>query len=674
MYLLLRNSLCREIKSLRTTLLRSRVNLCKKTRAAEKSSIPRLAYGVTLGGGTFLSLHCLRTGQVNVKCQAAAPVQQIPHQFDWRRLWSYLRPHFLKLLGAVISAIVVAYLNIKIPIFLGVFVNTLSKYAGIGGATVKTTLGEFLADIRRPGFHLFSLYGLQSLFTFFYIILLSQIGEDMAAQIKQDLYRQIIVQDLAFFDRNRTGELVNRLTTDVHDFKSSFKQCISQGLRCAAQLIGGGISLVAISPHMAGVALISVPSVVLMFSMLGQSLRALSKKTLAQTEKATAVCEEALSNIRTVRSNASEYQEAEVFERETNEAATLAQNLGSGIAVFQALTNFMLNGMVASTLLCGGYLMSTNQLTAGQLMAFLVAAQGVQRSLTQGSLLLGSVIRGMAAGTRVFDYLAISPQVHLERGLSIPSDVLKGHIRFHGVSFAYPTRAEQTVLKDFCLTLEPGKTVALVGASGSGKSTVAALLERFYEPSSGTIELDGFQLSDISPMWLRGHVIGFIEQQPILFATSIFDNIKYGRPDATDDEVFEAARLAQCHDFIRDLPDSYDTHVGERGVQLSGGQRQRIAIARALLKKPTVLILDEATSALDATSEAEVQKALDQAVQNRTTLVIAHRLSTIRNADLIVVLNHGRIVEMGTHEQLTAKRGLYYALVSHQSEEARQRG
>ncbi|GAB0087696.1 ATP-binding cassette sub-family B member 8, mitochondrial [Sergentomyia squamirostris] len=656
MILLLRNPLCRELKSFRNTILKSRLSISRKPPALEKSPISRLAYGVTISGCTFLGLHCLRTRSVNVKCQTALPVREISHhQFDWHRLWSYLRPHCLKLLGAVISAIVVAYLNIKIPIFLGVFVNTLTKYAGVGGAT--------------------------SLFTFFYIILLSQIGEDMAAKIKQDLYRQILIQDLAFFDRNRTGELVNRLTTDVQDFKSSFKQCISQGLRCAAQLIGGGISLVTISPHMAGIALISVPSVVLMFSMLGQSLRTISKETQRQTEKTTSVCEEALSNIRTVRANASEYHELEVFERETNKTAVLAQSLGSGIAIFQSLTNFMLNGMVASTLLCGGYLMSTNQLTAGQVMAFLVSAQGVQRSLTQGSLLFGSVIRGMTAGTRVFEYLAISPQIALERGLTIPSDVLRGHIRFQGVNFSYPTREEQAVLKDFSLVLEPGKTVALVGASGSGKSTVAALLERFYEPSSGSIQLDGFDLAEISQMWLRGHAIGFIEQQPILFATTIFENIKYARPDATDDEVFEAARLAQCHDFIRELPDSYETNVGERGAQLSGGQRQRIAIARALLKKPTILILDEATSALDATSEAEVQKALDSAVQNRTTLVIAHRLSTIRNADLIVVLNQGRIVEVGTHDQLIAKKGLYFALVSHQSEskstadqDARQRG
>lgn len=202
------------------------------------------------------------------------------------------------------------------------------------------------------------------------------------------------------------------------------------------------------------------------------------------------------------------------------------------------------------------------------------------------------------------------------------------------------------VLKDFSLTLRPGQTVALVGASGSGKSTIASLVERFYEPTAGNIKLDGYKLSDISPYWLRANVLGFIEQQPVLFGTSILENIRYGKPDAGEEDVFAAARLSQSHDFVTALPDGYSTHVGERGTQLSGGQRQRIAIARALLKNPRILILDEATSALDATSEAEVQRALDTAVQNRTTLVIAHRLSTIRNADLIVVLDQGRVVEV----------------------------
>lgn len=583
-------------------------------------------------------------------------------KFDWRKLWSYLEPHLWELIGAVCAALIVAYINIRIPNLLGDLVNTLARYAN----TFVTDNNSFVKDVSKPATNLLSLYMLQSGFTFMYIYLLSRVGEQMAARMRQDLFKQLVIQDIAFFDENRTGELVNRLTADVQDFKTSFKQFVAQGLRSAAQLIGGGISLLMISPHMAAIALASVPCVVMLMSYLGRELRALSKNSQAQAERATGVCEEALSNIRTVRSSACEYREMQLFETETNEAARLAQELGYGIAIFQGLTNFFLNTLVLSTLFMGGHLMSKESLTPGALMAFLVASQGVQRSLAQGSILLGTMIRGMSAGSRVFEFLALQPQVELLRGYVIPQERLHGEIRFENVSFAYPMRPEQVVLKDFSLVLRPGQTVALVGASGSGKSTIAALVERFYEPTSGNIKIDGYKLSDISPYWLRSNVLGFIEQQPVLFGTSILENIRYGKPDAREEDVYAASRLSQSHDFVTALPDGYDTHVGERGTQLSGGQRQRIAIARALLKNPRVLILDEATSALDATSEAEVQKALDTAVQNRTTLVIAHRLSTIRNADLIVVMDQGRVVETGKHDELMAKRGLYFELVRQQ--------
>lgn len=255
------------------------------------------------------------------------------------------------------------------------------------------------------------------------------------------------------------------------------------------------------------------------------------------------------------------------------------------------------------------------------------------------------------------------------KGLIIPDEYLKGEIRFENVTFTYPCRPDQVVLKKFSLILKPGQTVALVGSSGSGKSTVASLLERFYEPDQGTITIDGHKLDEISPFWLRSELIGFIEQQPILFATTILENIRYGRPEATVEEVYEVSKQSQSHNFVTALPEAYSTNVGERGTQLSGGQRQRIAIARALLKKPIILILDEATSALDAGSEAIVQKALDSAIVNRTTLVIAHRLSTIRNADLIVVLDQGRIAEQGTHNELMKKKGLYFELVRQQEQQ-----
>lgn len=626
------------------------------------------------GGGVSIGLAArslLQQTRHEVQCEGnrlagviQKTLQQDDGKFDWKRFWSYLEPHLWEFLGAIAAALVVAYINIRIPNLLGDLINILARYAN---TYVKDPLSNsFFKDISKPASNLFSLYLMQSGFTFLYIYLLSRIGEQMAAKLRQDLFRQIIIQDIEFFDKNRTGELVNRLTADVQDFKTSFKQFVSQGLRSVAQLIGGGVSLFLISPHMAAIALASVPCVVMFMTYLGKKLRHLSQNSQAQSERATSVCEEALSNVRTVRSSACEYSEMELFERETDEAARLAQELGYGIAVFQGLTNFFLNGLVLSTLFMGGHLMSTESLSPGALMAFLVASQGVQRSLAQGSVLLGTMIRGMTAGTRVFEYLQLQPKVELVRGYEIPTERLNGEIRFENVSFAYPTRPDHIVLKDFNLTLRPGETVALVGASGSGKSTIASLVERFYEPTSGAIKIDGYKLEDISPHWLRGNVLGFIEQQPVLFATTILENIRYGRPGAKEDDIFAAAKLSQSHDFVTALPEGYSTNVGERGTQLSGGQRQRIAIARALLKNPKVLILDEATSALDATSEAEVQKALDTAVLNRTTLVIAHRLSTIRNADLIVVLDNGRVVESGKHDELMAKRGLYYDLVRQQ--------
>ena len=488
----------------------------------------------------------------------------------------------------------------------------------------------------------------------------------MAMEIRRDLFQNILMQDIEFFDKNRSGELVNRISTDVQDFKSSFKQTISQGLRSIAQLIGGSISLFLISSQLACIALVSIPSAILIGSLLGRKLRELSKKSQAQNEKATSVCAEALGNSRTVKSCAAEHIELMFFEQEVEESKNLSQNLGIGIALFQAMTNMFLNCMVLGTLYFGGHLMSSNSISAGELMAFLVASQNIQRSLAQGSILMGNVIRGLTAGARVFEYMIVEPKIDLISGRVIDDNDLRGEIRFENVNFSYPSRPDQVVLKDFSLTLKSGQTVALVGMSGSGKSTVAQLLERFYEPSSGAIYLDDIKLNELSPLWLRNDVIGYIDQQPILFACSILDNIRYGRENATIDEIIEVSKKSQSHDFIERLPDKYATQVGERGAQLSGGQRQRVSIARALIKEPIVLILDEATSALDSNSEAEVQKALDCAIVNRTTLIIAHRLSTIKNADLIVLVDNGRIKEKGTHDELMKKKGLYYELVRQQ--------
>jgi ATP-binding cassette subfamily B (MDR/TAP) protein 8 len=353
-----------------------------------------------------------------------------------------------------------------------------------------------------------------------------------------------------------------------------------------------------------------------------------------------------------------------VYNSELEVAEELNCNLGVGIGLLQGATNLALNGIVLGTLLFGGHLLSKEEITAGNLMSFLVATQTIQKSLSQLSMLFGQYVRGMTAAIRIFALMDIEPTVELHKGIKLHDMV--GEVSFKNVTFYYPTRSDHIVLKDFNMKLIPGKVTAICGLSGEGKSTVASLLERFYDIESGIITIDGNDIKLLDPSWLRGEVIGFINQEPILFGTTIMENIRFGKPEATDEEVIRAAKIANAHNFIEKFAQGYETTVGERGVTVSGGQKQRIAIARAIIKNPTILILDEATSALDTESEALVQDALEKAMKGRTVLVIAHRLSTIQNADVIAVISKGKIVETGTHSELKKIKGLYWQLIKQQ--------
>lgn len=588
-------------------------------------------------------------------------------KFDWPKFWTMLKPDIWTLAAAIAAALVVALINIKIPLILGGLVNIISK---ISSESEKS----FSEQILSPGLRLVSYFVAQSVFTFVYISLLSGVGERVAFEMKNQLFASLMSQDLSFFDEERTGELMNRLTTDVQNFKSAFKHCVSQGLRSGTQIIGCAGALISVSPQMTGMIMVLVPSVIIFGTYIGSLLRKLSARASAQVGRISTVAEEALSNIRTVRAFGMEDKECELLREESKKAQELNEQLGWGIGLFQAGTNLFLNGMVLTTLCMGGYLMSVNEMSAGDVMSFLVAAQTVQRSLAQVSLLYGEVLKGLGAGASVFEYINRKPKVPLIGGEVIPYHTLQPHVKFEDVTFSYPTRPDQQILKNFNLSIPAGSTVAIVGSSGNGKSTVAALLARMYEADSGTVTLGGHDLSKLDPTWLRSRVIGFINQEPVLFATSIKENIRYSKPSATDEEVVAVAKLAQADEFIQSFPEGYDTVVGEKGVTVSGGQKQRIAIARALLKNPSILILDEATSALDAQSEKTVQKALEIAAKGRTVLVIAHRLSTVKNADQIVVLQKGVIVEMGTHEELQKKKGYYWSLVQHQELMNRQVG
>ncbi|XP_071104467.1 mitochondrial potassium channel ATP-binding subunit-like [Haliotis cracherodii] len=579
--------------------------------------------------------------------------------FDHKGLWKLLLPEIWYLIAAVASALAVAVVNINIPLMLGDLVNVVSKFT-------TDTAASFFDDIKKPAMKLLGIYCLQGLLTFGYISLLSTVGENVAARMKIQLFESLLSQDIEFYDRHKTGELINRLTTDIQDFKSSFKLCISQGLRATTQTVGCVASLLMISPKLTGIMLIVVPAIISAGTALGSNLRTLSRKAQEQVSQATAVADEAIGNVRTVRAFAMESKENELYSQQVEKACHLNTQLGIGIGMFQGLANAALNGVVLGTMFAGGWMMSVHELNAGDLMSFLVATQTIERSLAQMSLLFGQIVKGVSAGARVFEFINHEAKIPLHGGKRIPFHALMGNLEFHNVGFSYPTRAEQEVLQNFNLKIQGGSVVALVGLSGGGKSTVAALLERFYDVTKGEITLDGINIQDLDPTWLRGRALGYINQEPILFATSVMENIRYGRPDASDQEVIEAAKQANAHNFISKFPEGYRTVLGERGVTVSGGQKQRIAIARALIKNPSVLILDEATSALDAESERIVQEALDKVIKGRTVLVIAHRLSTIRDADVIAVVSHGKIVEMGSHSKLKEKRGLYWELIRQQ--------
>lgn len=617
--------------------------------------------GLTVSARLFGSIAYCQLDVNNNVPEEVSTKETVP-EFNWEILWEFLKPQLLALIGAVVLAFGAAVLNIEIPLMLGDLVNVVARY-------MREHTGNYIGEIRSPALKLLGLYSLQGLLTSGYIILLSRVGERVAADMRKSLFTSLIRQDVAFFDANKTGQIVNRLTTDIQEFKSSFKLVVSQGLRSATQTVGCFVSLYVISPKLTGMMVVVLPCLVGAGALIGSFLRRVSRLAQDQVSKATGVADEALGNVRTVKAFAMEERELQLYALEVDKSCELNESLGSGIAVFQGLSNVVLNCIVLGTIFAGGSLMAGNEMSPGDLMSFLVASQTVQRSLASISILFGQMVRGISSGARVFEYLALEPTIPLTGGGRIPYNSLVGRVDFKNISFSYPTRPGHQILENFSLTLLPSKTVAIVGESGGGKSTVAALLERFYDPLGGVIMLDGLDIRTLDPSWLRGQVIGYINQEPVLFGSSVMENIRFGKPEATDAEVINAAKQANAHRFITSFPEGYNTVVGERGTTLSGGQKQRIAIARALIKNPSILVLDEATSALDAESERVVQEALDRATTGRTVLIIAHRLSTIQGADLICVMSNGRIIEAGTHLDLLSKGGLYAELIRRQTEE-----
>lgn len=497
--------------------------------------------------------------------------------------------------------------------------------------------------------------------------LFSLAGERVVARLRGDLFKSLMSQDVAFFDSQKTGDLTSRLSADTATLQSTVSSNISMALRNLAMVVGGIGALFYTSPRLTFVMLSVVPPVALGAMAYGRRVRKLSKESQDALAAANASAEEGLSGIRTVRSFDAEGAEVTRYRTAIGASFDLAKKRIANAATFMGVASFAAYAAAAAVLWYGARLVVAGNLSLGALVSFLVYSMQVAFSLGGLSELWADFNRATGAAERVFELLERTPTVNADGG-AVPAHI-EGRVAWETVDFAYPTRADVSVLKHFSLELKPGEVVALVGPSGAGKSTIASLLYRLYDPQGGAVKLDGADLKTLDPHWLRRQ-IGVVAQEPLLFSASVEENIRYGRPEATAEEVERAAKLANAHGFITRFPEGYKTLVGERGVQLSGGQKQRVAIARAVLKDPRLLILDEATSALDAESEHLVREALERLMEGRTTLVIAHRLSTVKGADRVVVLDQGAVAQSGTHATLLTQDGIYRRLVEKQFEAA----
>ena len=572
-------------------------------------------------------------------------------------LLPFLRPYRVRVALALLFLVGAAAATLALPLALRSLID---------GGLVSADPGARVMALREHFVALFGVGVALGVFSALRFYMVSWLGERITADLRNAVYAHVVRQSPEFFETTQTGEVLSRLTTDTTLVQTVVGSSLSMGLRNTVMGVGALGMLIITNPRvmlpvMGMLAVIVLPSV-----YVGRRVRRLSRASQDRVADASAIAAEVLNAIPVVQSYTQQRRESARFEAATERAFDTAVRRTRVRSVLVAFIISATFGALLWGLYQGTQAVLRGDITAGHLGQTVLYVIVLVSSVAVLSEVYSEVLRAAGATERLMELLhARSPVDEPARPVALPAAQGGSSVRFDHVTFHYPSRPAQAALRDFSLDVRPGETVALVGPSGAGKSTVLQLLLRFYDAQQGVVSVDGVPVNAVPLDELRGR-IGIVPQDSTVFSASAMDNIRYGRPDAGDDEVFAAARAAFADDFIRALPEGYATHLGERGVRLSGGQRQRISIARAMLKNPPLLLLDEATSALDAESERMVQAALEAAMRGRTTIVIAHRLATVLRADRIVVMEGGRILDEGTHAELVARGGLYARLAAMQ--------
>lgn len=563
-------------------------------------------------------------------------------------VFQYITPYKTTFIVGMICLIFSSTTLLVFPYLAGKLMDVASGKPWIVNSITHITLG------------LIGVLFFQSIFSFFRVYLFAQVSERSMADVRKAVFSQMVMLPTTFFDSRRIGELISRITSDVSMLQDTFSTTLAELFRQIATLIIGVGIIFYIAPKLTLFMLATFPVLVLSALVFGKSIRKLSKATQDKLAEANTVVEETLQAINVVKAFTNEIFEKKRYAKSLDEVVNIALKTATYRGAFISFVIFALFGGIVAVMWYGATLVESGAMTVGDLLSFVLYTTFIGGSIAGLGDIYGQVQRAIGASERVLEIIDehredINEFTHKFK--------LKGEISFKNVVFAYPTRKELSVLKDISFNIGAGQKVALVGQSGAGKSTIIQLLSRFYDVSEGEIQMDGKSLADYDLSLLRQN-IGLVPQEVMLFGGTIKENIAYGKPNATDEEINEAAKKANAFEFIEKFPEKMETIVGERGVKLSGGQRQRVAIARAILKDPAVLILDEATSSLDAESEHLVQQALDELMKGRTTIMIAHRLATIRKADKIFVLKEGEIVEQGSHEELSSDTTGIYSYLS----------